>query len=287
MGHFELLAVWGGTRVWSSVHGQALLRRAVSFALCALAVFYAARTVTRNRDWRSEEALILSTLAFQPHADTVRTNLGTIYWNRGDIVAAEREWLQALKADPNSVGLLRLRQKRYQEATGLLERATRVRPGYTFAHLNLGDVYLELGRNDEAQAQFRAAVTLSPLSVPARNRLGKFLFDTGRWPEAEEQFLRSVESAPSAEACDYLGDIYSRWGSNDRAEQIFLRAVSLDPFDGHVHFRLGALYAARGHSSEARREYEAGLQTDPNNTEALAKLRYLKSQGSDASLNRP
>jgi hypothetical protein len=52
--------------------------------------------------------------------------------------------------------------------------------------------------------------------------------------------------------------------------------ASLEPFDSQAHFGLSGLLATRGLSAEAIREYEAALQTDPGNGEALAALRKLK-----------
>lgn len=135
-----------------------------------------------------------------------------------------------------------------------------------------------MGLRERAEAEYRRAIALAPLSSEAHGHLTNLLFDAGRLREAEEQFLRAAEITPTAETCDHLGDIYLRWASDDRAERAFARAAALDPFDSHAHFGLAALYAARGRPSHAVREYEAGLETDPANAEALAALRRLNAQ---------
>ena len=56
--------------------------------------------------------------------------------------------------------------------------------------------------------------------------------------------------------------------------------MKLDPFDSHAHFALAAINLAGGKRSEALREYEAGLETDPANSEALAAVQKLKGQSS-------
>ena len=72
------------------------LRRAVPVLLAAVALLYGVRTIRRNRDWRTEEVLFRRTLEEQPDAQLIRTDLGVVYWERGDEVSAEREWTAAL-----------------------------------------------------------------------------------------------------------------------------------------------------------------------------------------------
>lgn len=282
---FCWLTAWAAERLWSSATPRVRFwRRAVAGALCVIAVLSAFRTVTRNRDWHDELTLYTRTLELSPDAYLIRANLGTVYWNMGRAAEAEREWREALRQGPstlvtlNNLGMLLTRQKRYPEAVEYLKKAIALKPTYAWAHLNLATAYQEMSLADKAEAEYREAVRLAPLKAEAHQLLGKFLFDTGRLPEAEEEFRRAAEISPSAEACERLGDIYLRWGENARAEQAFARAVALDPFAGHAHIRLGALYAASGRRAEAAREYEAGLETDPTNAEALEALRRLKAQ---------
>ena len=55
----------------------------------------------------------------------------------------------------------------------------RLRPNYTDAHLNLGRLYEDMGRNRDAEIQLQAAAALAPLDVGARNELGKFYLPCG------------------------------------------------------------------------------------------------------------
>jgi Flp pilus assembly protein TadD len=119
-------------------------------------------------------------------------------------------------------------------------------------------------------------VQLAPLSIQARNILGELLFNEGRLAEAEQEFQRSIEIDYSDVAFDRLGDINLRWGNGQQAERAYSKAASLNPFDSHAHFRLGELYQTNGRVTEAIREYEAGLETDPNNAEGLRALHILK-----------
>ena len=291
---FCWLIAWGWARFWERAKaGRPVWRGMLLGGLFLVAALYALRTVTRNRDWRDDVVLYTKTLAVSPDAYHIRNNLGTVYWKQGNYEAAEREWHAALKLAPrsaiflNNLGLASTKRKRYGEAVEYFQRAMRLKPNYTDPHLNLGEAYAEMGLREAAELQLRAAVALSPLNVYARNQLGKLYFEADRLAEAEEQFRRGVESEPNMVGHNGLGDIYLRWDDHTRAEQAFQRALSMDPYDSHARFNLGALYAARGRIAEAMREYQAGLETDPKNAQARAALEKLRSQNPYAKPSNP
>jgi hypothetical protein len=52
----------------------------------------------------------------------------------------------------------------------------------------------------------------------------------------------------------------------------------LNAFDSHAHFGLAAIEAAGGRKAEAIRDYQAGLESDPTNRDALSALENLRNQ---------
>jgi Tfp pilus assembly protein PilF len=249
--------------------------------------------VTRNRDWRDDETYYRVTLAAVPEAESLRLNLGAVYWNRMQPDAAEREWKKALAVSPdsapllNDLGLVSLGKKQYDEALGYFQRSMRLRPNYTDAHLNLGRVYETLGKRSEAELQLRAAVALAPLSIQTRNELGNFYLAAGRLGEAAAQFQASVASIANPGAFDSLGEIALRQGQRDAAEHDYRQAVGLDEFDYRGHFGLAAILAAEGHAAEAADQYRAGLSVDPRNQEAQAALQRLTANSPHAKPPNP
>ena len=260
------------------------LRPSVPIAVGLVAVLYGARTVHRNRDWRSDEALYTQTLAQQPDAQIIRTNLGAIYFDRGDLVSAEREWLTSLgPARPyastlSNLGLLRARQERYDEAIAYFERAIAERPNYMSPHKNLAQTYAAMGRDDDAEREYRVAIGLAPLSSGAHNEYAKYLLERGRSVEAQEQFAISAQVDPNSEAQVNLGNFLASAGDTVRARAAYSSAVSMDPFDSRAHFGLAKLDEASGRLSEALNGYRAGLQTDPANAQARDAVMRLTGQ---------
>ena len=102
--------------------------------------------------------------------------------------------------------------------------------------------------------------------------------NAGRLDEAEEQFRLSVKTQPNDSGYSGLGETYLRRGDGGSAERAFHSATSLNPNNSQAHFKLGALYLAQGRRAEAMREYQAGLKSDPENRDALAAVGKLTSR---------
>ncbi|MGA2982392.1 MAG: tetratricopeptide repeat protein [Terriglobia bacterium] len=278
------VAAWGIRQIWNrTAFYPHIWRLALGTLLGALAVLAFVRIVTRNRDWRDDATYYRVTLAAVPEAGSLRLNLGAVYWNRMQPDAAEREWEKALVVSPdsaqllNDLGLVYVDKKQYDEAITYFQRSMRLRPNYTDAHLNLGRLFETLGKNPEAELQLQAAAALAPLDVQTRNELGNFYLTAGRLREAETQYRASLASIANPGALDSLGEIATRQGRHDAAEQAYRQAVNLDEFDFRGHFGLAAILAAEGRGAEAADQYRAGLSVDPLNQEAQAALRRLTS----------
>jgi tetratricopeptide (TPR) repeat protein len=282
---FCWLLAAGGMAMWRAQGGGRFARRpALAAGAVALALLSAFAVVARNRDWHDDTALFTRTLAIHPDASYIRTDLATLLWARGDRAGAERQWLLALESKPDNavafsnLGLARLEQKRYDEALAFLARAIQLRPRFAAPHLHRARVYVALGRNAEAEAEFRLAIQIYPLSPESHNALGRFYFDAGRSTEAETEFRASVAASPTAEGYRGLAEIFTQRNLPVEAEQAWRKLLELDPFDAAAHFRLGAIYFASGRRAPAEKEYQAGLLMNPTNTEALAALRELQAQ---------
>lgn len=294
---FCWLAAWAAAKAWKGAAARsrqgarwAALGAAVPAVLVIVAAVYGARTVTRNRDWRTEEALYRTTLAAQPDAQIIRTNLGVLYWDRRQTAAAEREWTAALSgphapfaATLNDMGMARLEQQRYDEAIGFFERALGVNSLFMDPHKNLGTVYAKQGKLAEADREYRRAVDLAPLSTDAHNTYGHFLLDHRETAEAVEQFKESAQVDDNNEAEESLGGILLAQGDLAGAERAFRAALRLYPYDSEAHFGLAKVAERQGRTAEALAQYRAGLATDPANAEALAGVRRLMEARSAAA----
>jgi hypothetical protein len=85
---------------------------------------------------------------------------------------------------------------RIQEALEPARRAVALRPGFSPAHNQLGNVYYFLGRKDEALGEYRAAVRLNGQNAEAVYNVGMLLEEQGDFQAAIPYYERFVSIAP-------------------------------------------------------------------------------------------
>ena len=280
---FCWLVAWGAVQIWSAgaPSRPRFVSQAVPALLCLLALAYGVKTISRNKVWADNETLYRSVLQSQGDLSMMRANLGSIAFHEGNLDLAEREWQDAIASSPtnyhalDSLALSRRLEHRYPESLDYSWRALRIRPEDTFGHLNLAVTLSEIGRNAEAEWQFRLATGLSPLSTNALNAYGQFLLIQGRLEQARAEFQRSAEADFNTDAYNELGDIFLAAQDFPRAEIAFRNVLSRNAFDSHAHFGLARALEFTSRPGDALREYETGLAIDPSNDTAKAAANRL------------
>jgi len=272
----------GASKLWSRVAPSPPRRRALALTGVALGGLCAARIMIRNRDWNNDVVFYSRTLDISPDADIILDDLGSVYWDQGEVDNAESTWKRSLAINPdnapvlNNLGMVAGKRKQYDQAIKFFQRAMELRPKSTDPHLNLGRVYRLMGLAGPAESQLRQALAISPFDSRVRNELGQLLVAEGRTDEAENQFRASISIEPSVLAYDFLGMLDVRryaWGA---AERDFRAALSLDEVDSNAHFGLGYVCKVAGRRAEALGHYQAGLAGDPTNAKALAAVHELQ-----------
>jgi Flp pilus assembly protein TadD len=85
-------------------------------------------------------------------------------------------------------GRRRLRNGQAAQATVPLEKAKRGEPNKASIRESLGIAYFRLGRYTDAEAEFRAALEISPVDDYAHYALGRCLEKLGRTTEANAHY---------------------------------------------------------------------------------------------------
>ena len=156
-------------------------------------------------------------------------------------------------------------------------------PDSWMAHKNLGYVYYQAGRTDDAITQYETALRLKPDFPEARNNLGNVLAETGRLPEAVAQFREALRLKPGfAEAHNDLGIALYHQGDLAGALTEYAEALRLNPGLADAHSNIGNALVRQGRPEAAVAEYEKALALDPGQAEvrsnlgnALARLQRL------------
>jgi Flp pilus assembly protein TadD len=95
-------------------------------------------------------------------------------------------------------GRRRLREGRTAQATVPLEKAKRRAPDKASIREMLGIAYFRLRRYDEAEAEFRAVLELSPVNDYAHYALGRCLERQGRAHEANGHYKLARSLRPQS-----------------------------------------------------------------------------------------
>jgi tetratricopeptide (TPR) repeat protein len=173
----------------------------------------------------------------------------------------------------NVRGIDLAQQGRHDEAIVCFREAIRLRPGYTDAINNLGNIFYFQNKFDEAVECYEQVLRLAPEHVGAHSNLGEVVRQQGKLKEALEHCERAVELQPDfAQGQTHLGLALS---SNERFEEAlphFETALRLAPNLADAHHGLGYAMLQLRRVDDAIGEFEAALRLKPDLPDAHSNL---------------
>ena len=158
-------------------------------------------------------------------------------------------WIQALPGSENDLNVLEraFRPKVLAEDTIGYEREIEREPDNVSLHDDVAQIYLTLGRTDEAVKHFAASVKLNPSSASTHFNLGTALIVAGRGEEARAEFDRALAIRPDyAQAHNNLGSLFLQQGRAVDALGHFREALRIEPGNVEAQSNLGTALAASG-----------------------------------------
>ncbi len=218
----------------------------------------------------------------------LRTTAGFQALEDGELDAAEAAFLQVLETRPSDgdalggLGVLRLRQERFADARGLLERASRAGSAARWKQALESATYWSLveqatserERGDTAAARrtLEQAVRLNPAEVTAETDLADLLVEAGQYDAAEAGYRRVL--ARQADNPDAVRGLVGVLAQNNKAAEALALVEKLSPSQQEKVGALGRLRAAqalgqaraateRGDLAAARAALEDALLNDP------------------------
>jgi Tfp pilus assembly protein PilF len=108
---------------------------------------------------------------------------------------------------------------------------------------------------EEAEQEYRLAVTTSALDEKALTRLGDIVADKGNLDEAERFYKQALALVPEDTDAEVgLAFVYGQRNDPAAALPILERVVAADPTNIMAHYRLGTVYRALHRPADAKRE---------------------------------
>jgi tetratricopeptide (TPR) repeat protein len=206
-------------------------------------------------------------------------------YNRGDFVErAIAEYKKAMEADPDSLFLrvelaeLYWRAGRIADAVRDAEAVLKINPDQVDAHRLLAHIYwrnLAQAQPDKAAKeslgkaieQFEALARLEPSDDENYLVLGRLYRLNSQNEKAEEVFKKALNADPdSRNALINLAQLYFDQGEYDQAIQV-LKKVPEDEMDTRLLAMVGYTYAQARDYAHAEAAYEKALGQDPENQE--------------------
>lgn len=150
--------------------------------------------------------------------------------------------------------------------TGPGDGSTRSRKGRNEAESRqLGSTALSEADYEAAVAHFQEAVTQSDGKSPwALMDLGAAYAATGDVPQAFIQYEKALRIQKSGELMVALGSLYQQVGRNIDAIDSLKDAVTLEPENAYVHFKLAEALRRAGHKAEALSAAQVAVACAPD-----------------------
>jgi Tfp pilus assembly protein PilF len=170
------------------------------------------------------------------------------------------------------------RNNTWRDDVSIWEDIVKKSPNKARPHNNLGVVYRQEGRLDEAMKEYQIAVRLNPSYADAHINLGVIYQKQGLLDEAMKEYQIAVSLNPkNAVVHNNRGIIYGRQGRLDEAMREFQAAVRINPDYADAHSNLGVAYQQKGRLDEAKSEFQTALRLNPdyavarNNLESIGR----------------
>jgi len=211
--------------------------------------------------------------------------LGVSYLREPNVTAALQEFLKVVELDPRNADYQEVLaqayhlKKAYPEAEKHYLEAVRLSGGDPGCYNNLGALYLDMQRWDDAVEYFSLAAGDLLFAQPevAFTGAGTALVEKGEPLEAIEYFQQALEkNRRYAPAHLHMGRAYQSLGRPGPAIESFLEATRIDTGYAEAYYQLGLAYMKRKDDGKAREAFEKVISLRPDSELSRKAENYLK-----------
>lgn len=179
-----------------------------------------------------------------------------------------------------NLGIVLAATDQYEESEMAYKTALKYRKNYSDAYYNLGNLYLELNKTEEAVQSWTKAIKQNRTHVLAWTNLLAMLDNSGQIDRALKVIPKALSELQNSGTINFaVANIYGKAGRYTEAETHFLNAIKI--FGRNVealHFaNLGVLYHRWKKYKLAEEMYKKALKIDPLYYSAHKNLKRLES----------
>jgi len=222
----------------------------------------------------------------------VVASFGTLTWRQAATYSdIETLWRTTLARNPEcwmahtNIGIVFLQQGKIDEAIAHYRLALQMQPDSWDAEYNLGTALVAKGQVDDAIFHCERAVGMRPTDPDAQVSLGNALFAKGRIDEAIAHYQKAITAQPDHFLARYsLGHALLEKGELEGAIQVCRIALLLRPSDADCQTTLAIALEEKGNPTEAIQHYQKAIELAPKSISTLTNLAWLLATSQDASL---
>jgi superkiller protein 3 len=180
--------------------------------------------------------------------------------------SAVKNLKQAVETDPHNhvawfnLGIVYKDQKKWDEAASAFSEAVKIEddPNY---HYELGTALQEAKKLDQAKSEFEAALKTNDKLFKVHFRLGTVYEAQEKPRDADAEYRKAIAVNPRfSSAFVRLGNLYLDNDYDKEAQQVFQAGALANDSDGDLHYGLGLALQKQTQYDEAIKEYKKGLE---------------------------
>jgi tetratricopeptide (TPR) repeat protein len=212
------------------------------------------------------EQMLLKVTSLSPTFTEGFINLAVFYLRKHDPERAYAAIEKALKTNPSSFaayynkGEILTMKGQFKEAVASYEMAAHLRPDMAAFKLTLGTAYIRVGDLRAAETQFNE-LTNTLVAAEAYRNLGLLYLNTGKPDQAMQYFNQAARVKPVFPAVHHdMGVLYLRKQMPDQAIEQFRTVLQQQPDHGPAVLNLAAAYQMKGDIGAARQALQGYIQ---------------------------
>lgn len=187
--------------------------------------------------------------------------MGENYLSQNDVAAAERMFASAITADPHnheayaSLAGIYIERYDFEAAEQLYLRNRQLNPDNFEVYDDLAEIYYFMDRHEDSERILREALALDPYYAPAYAQLARYNRLRGNWQRTEDILDEGLSRLPAFLHGDLyaeLAQLYTALNRTDRLEEVYHKALALNPEDERLLGMFGVYFLEKGEDKQAR-----------------------------------
>ncbi len=261
-------------------------------ASAILVLLLAVMSHERSRIWENNLTLWTDTVTRIQHGIPY-TNLGASYLEVGNVEEAKKNFEKSIQVMPDyylayqDLGRVYLQEKNPARAEECFLKVLSLKPNNPFISATLAEIYSERGDLERALATAGGGLKYSPGEPSLLNVKANVLTRKGELQEPLDIYrhLTTLEPYSYIHWFNY-GAVLARLGKTEEAENALKHAITLNGNLQNAYKELALLYEKDGRNEQAAANFERGLNSFQDNSQALRNLSFVYGDHFPAKMDR-